>query len=121
MGIGTATSSDKPMAPRPTAQGAASRRGNLRPWRGMILAAGALLVALASLYMQSKPAPESERLRVSGNIEMTDAEVSFKIPGRVVERLASEGEMVEARQVVARLDTGELAKSATVAGPRLLK
>lgn len=74
----------------------------------MILAAGALLVALASLYMQSKPAPESERLRVSGNIEMTDAEVSFKIPGRVVERLASEGEMVEARQVVARLDTGEL-------------
>jgi HlyD family secretion protein len=45
---------------------------------------------------------------VSGNIEMTDAEVSFKIPGRVVERLVSEGETVKAGQIVARLDTSEL-------------
>ena len=47
-------------------------------------------------------------LRVSGNIEITDAEVSFKIAGRVVERSVSEGESVKAEQAVARLDTSEL-------------
>jgi HlyD family secretion protein len=47
-------------------------------------------------------------LRVSGNIEVTDAEVSFKSPGRVLERLVDEGQMVAAGQVVARLDSAEL-------------
>jgi HlyD family secretion protein len=41
---------------------------------------------------------------------MTDAEVSFKIAGRVVERSVSEGESVKAGQSVARLDTSELAQ-----------
>ncbi len=86
---------------------AVPRRGNIRMWGWLILAAGAL-VSAAVLYWQSQPAPESGILRVSGNIEMTDAEVSFKIPGRVAERLVSEGEVVKARQIVARLDASEL-------------
>ncbi|MBI3894309.1 MAG: HlyD family efflux transporter periplasmic adaptor subunit [Acidobacteria bacterium] len=49
-------------------------------------------------------------IRVSGNIEVTEAEVSFKIPGRVVERLVSEGEIVKAEQTVARLDDSELTR-----------
>jgi HlyD family secretion protein len=64
----------------------------------------------AGLYFQSRPVPDSGVLRVSGNIEMTDAEVSFKIAGRVVERSVSEGESVKAEQSVARLDTSELAQ-----------
>ena len=53
-------------------------------------------------------------IRVSGNIEVTDAEVSFKIPGRVEARLVDEGEFVKAGQVVARLDQAELAQEAAL-------
>lgn len=51
---------------------------------------------------------DANAIRVSGNIEVTDAELSFKIPGRVVERLVTEGEMVEKDQLVARLDDSDL-------------
>lgn len=114
MSTDTTTVSRKPMAPGTTDQGAAppveaARREKGRTWMWLVLAGSALLAA-TMLYVQSRPAPESGVLRVSGNIEMTDAEVSFKIPGRVADRLVSEGETVTARQVVARLDTSELAQ-----------
>lgn len=47
-------------------------------------------------------------LRLSGNIEVDDAEASFRLAGRMAERLVSEGQSVEAGQVIARLDTAEL-------------
>lgn len=48
-----------------------------------------------------------EGLTLSGNIEVVDAQLSFKIAGRVVERLVSEGERVTAGQLIARLDDTE--------------
>jgi HlyD family secretion protein len=56
-------------------------------------------------------APKKETsggIRVSGNIEVTDSEVAFKIPGLVVERLVDEGQSVKKGQVVAQLDTADL-------------
>ena len=53
-------------------------------------------------------APASDTIRVSGNIEVTAAQVSFKLPGRVVQRLVSEGESVTNGQIVAYLDVVEL-------------
>lgn len=53
-------------------------------------------------------APVSDTIRVSGNIEVTAAQVSFKLPGRVTQRLVSEGESVTNGQIVAYLDTVEL-------------
>ncbi len=47
-------------------------------------------------------------LRISGNIETTEAQVAFKIPGRVVERLFDEGQMVKKDERVAVLDTSDL-------------
>lgn len=77
----------------------------------LILLAIILLAITATYqYIQSKQDNQDRTIRVSGNIEITDAEVSFKIPGRIVERLVSEGEMVRAGQVVARLDATELAQ-----------
>src|SRR3990172_12240978 len=73
----------------------------------LILAVAALV---AFLYVHRRPAEDGNRILVSGNIEITDAEVSFKISGRVEERLVSEGELVKVGQVVARLDTTELAQ-----------
>ncbi len=47
------------------------------------------------------------RLVLSGNIEVTDAQLGFKIPGRVIERPVSEGDRIEAGQLVARLEDVE--------------
>ena len=46
-------------------------------------------------------------IRLSGNIEVIDAQLGFKVPGRVAERLLSEGQRVTAGQLVARLDDTE--------------
>ena len=74
-----------------------------------------LLVVIAAvvagvLYFKNHQPPEQNVVRVSGNIEITDVEVGFKIPGRVEKRLLSEGEMFKAGQVVARLDNQDLAQ-----------
>lgn len=112
----TTTVSPEAIAPGPNDQrpvqvaAGAPRRVKARTWGRVILVAVALLSAATVVYMQLQPAPEPGVLWVSGNIEMTDAEVSFKIPGRVAERLVSEGETVKAGQTVARLDTSELAQ-----------
>jgi len=47
-------------------------------------------------------------VRVSGNIELTDVDVSFKIPGRVVQRLFDEGEYVEVGKKIAVLESKDL-------------
>ncbi len=47
-------------------------------------------------------------VRVSGNIELTQVNISFKIPGRLVERTVDEGQPVKKGQVVARLDKDQL-------------
>ncbi|HEY0946490.1 MAG TPA: HlyD family efflux transporter periplasmic adaptor subunit [Opitutaceae bacterium] len=46
-------------------------------------------------------------LTLSGNIEVTDAQLGFKVAGRVVERRVFEGDRVTAGQLIARLDDAE--------------
>ncbi len=46
-------------------------------------------------------------LVLSGNLEVSDAQLGFKAAGRLVERLVSEGDRVTAGQLVARLDDAE--------------
>ena len=73
-----------------------------------------LVAAGAYFYLNGRAQEAGGIIRVSGNIEVTEAEVSFKIPGRVVERLVSEGETVKAGQIVARLDDGELVREVSL-------
>jgi HlyD family secretion protein len=47
-------------------------------------------------------------IRVSGNIEVTDVDVSFKIPGRLLQRSVDEGMTVSVGQPVALLDSADL-------------
>ena len=81
-----------------------------------LVLAAAIVVALAIIIVilvaWSRRSPNA--LRVSGNIEVTEAEVSFKIPGRVLERRVDEGQTVKADELVARLDTAELAQEAAL-------
>lgn len=48
--------------------------------------------------------PKNGSLVLSGNIEVVDAQLGFKIPGRVLERTVSEGQRVTVGQPIARLD-----------------
>ena len=68
-----------------------------------------LLATAAFFYFRNRNDGRKEgEIRVSGNIEVRDAGVSFKVPGHVSERLVSEGEVVKAGQLVARLDSRDL-------------
>lgn len=73
------------------------------------LAAAALLAAAVLVLGACTRSPKvrSGDLLLSGNIEVTDAQLGFKVPGRVAARLVSEGEQVTAGQLIARLDDTE--------------
>jgi HlyD family secretion protein len=68
----------------------------------------ALVVGLV-VYLRQAPRGNQAALHISGNIELTEVQVSFKVPGRVVQRLVDEGAVVKRGQVVARLEDAELA------------
>ncbi|TAL18171.1 HlyD family efflux transporter periplasmic adaptor subunit [bacterium] len=60
------------------------------------------------LFLSGRNGAAAPGIKINGNIEVTDARVSFKIAGRVAERLVSEGDRVTAGQLVARLDSADL-------------
>ena len=47
-------------------------------------------------------------IKVSGNIEATEADVGFKIPGRIVSRFFEEGDWIEKGKILAKLDDQDL-------------
>ena len=64
---------------------------------------GAGLLAYRSLH------PEvTDRIVVSGNIELTQVDIAFKTSGRLVERTVNEGDVVQKGMVIARLDREQL-------------
>src|SRR5689334_9450073 len=75
----------------------------------LAIAAAAIIAALIIYYMNHRSGSDREVIRVSGNIEVTAVEASFRIPGRVSERLVDEGERVRAGQLIARLESDDLA------------
>lgn len=83
-----------------------------------ILAGAGLIALLAGGYawkgLQTDGAEEPALIRVSGTIEVTDAELSFRIPGRLVARQASEGHTVVKGAVAAELEATELAQDVAV-------
>lgn len=71
-----------------------------------VLALGVCLLVLSSACSrQTNSGPNT--LVVSGNIEVVDAQLGFKVSGRVSERLVAEGDKVKQGQLVARLDDSE--------------
>ncbi|MEJ2157888.1 MAG: HlyD family efflux transporter periplasmic adaptor subunit [Desulfobacteraceae bacterium] len=66
----------------------------------VIVAAG----ATTAWWWTHRTTVDPHRLNLSGTIEVTQVELAFKIPGRLLERLVDEGDRVTAGQIVARLD-----------------
>ena len=70
-----------------------------------VVVGGALLLAAAcGWFRRGNGGP----VKVSGNIELTQVNISFKMPGKLVERAANEGDAVKKGAVVARLDKEQL-------------
>jgi HlyD family secretion protein len=68
-----------------------------------------LTVAGVGYYLYStKNKEQTDGILVSGNVEITDADLAFKIAGRLMERLVSEGDSVQSGQKVALLDSTDL-------------
>lgn len=59
-------------------------------------------------WSRSRATASPATIRVSGTIEITDVAVSFKLAGRMQTREVTEGQSVQAGQVIARLETNEL-------------
>ncbi|WP_243383575.1 efflux RND transporter periplasmic adaptor subunit [Geothrix alkalitolerans] len=51
---------------------------------------------------------QESRLKLSGNIEVIQVEASFRVAGKVIERPVDEGQVVQAGQLLARLDARDL-------------
>ena len=65
-------------------------------------------VAAALLWWLRRAPNSGTELKVSGTVEVTSVELSFKVGGRLSRRLVDEGQLVKAGQVVARLEDDEL-------------
>lgn len=82
--------------------------------KGIVVVALVAVGVVTALYFARRPTPASGVLAISGNIEISDVAASFKVPGRVRARAVSEGEQVEAGQVLARLDDAELVREVEI-------
>jgi HlyD family secretion protein len=76
--------------------------------KAVIPIAALFLVSGTALFLTCRRSGARNALRVSGNIEVTQVEVSFRIPGKVLERLVDEGQLVREGQILARLDAQDL-------------
>jgi HlyD family secretion protein len=78
----------------------------------LLLAIGAAVVYLNPQWFR-KPAA-SNSLKLSGNIEAHESQVSFKVTGRVVDLPVDEGYTVKSGDVVARLDNEDYRQQVAV-------
>jgi HlyD family secretion protein len=71
-----------------------------------------LLVAVLGIggwyWWKSSHPDNTGRLLVSGNLELTQVDISFKIAGRMIERKVNEGDWVKKGDVIATLDPTQL-------------
>ena len=66
-----------------------------------------LLIAIGAgawWYWRARNATPADRLFVSGNLELTQVDISFKIAGRMIERKVTEGDWVKKGDLIATLD-----------------
>ena len=77
--------------------------------RKVLLPAVVALAVVAGVVVMLRRMPkQTGELKVSGTIEVTSVELSFKVAGRMGQRLVDEGELVRTGQIVARLEDDEL-------------
>ncbi len=79
--------------------------------KSQIIIAAVLAVTAAGAFAAwraTHSAADPNLLHISGNIELTEVDVSFKTPGRLLQLAVDEGDFVKPRQLLARLDSSEI-------------
>jgi HlyD family secretion protein len=76
-----------------------------------------ILVAVASIagyyiYQHLHPA-NTNTLSVSGNLELTQVDISFKVPGKLIELNVDEGVYVKKGMIIARIDKDQVQQQRT--------
>jgi len=81
----------------------------------LILAAAAAAGVIWSGWFKHD---DNSRIHLSGNIELTQVDISFKVAGKLIERTVDEGDPVKKAQLIARIDrdTMERQKDRDAAG-----
>jgi HlyD family secretion protein len=69
-----------------------------------IILLAAVVVAAAVAWSRYSKREDPNRIRLSGNIELTQVDIAFKVPGRLTERTVDEGDSVKQGQLIARID-----------------
>jgi HlyD family secretion protein len=68
-----------------------------------ILVAVAVL-AVAGILWSKRNGRDDAHIRLSGNMELTQVDISFKVAGKLIERTVNEGDPVKKGQLIARID-----------------
>ncbi len=76
----------------------------------IILVLAALAIGGYVLYRQMNR-PDPNRILISGNIELTEVNMAFKVSGKLIERTVDEGDNVKKGMVIARLDHEQAGRS----------
>ncbi len=67
-----------------------------------------LIIAAAGIYVfYTRSSDDAKSIKVSGNIEVTDIRLSFRIAGRLDSLLVNEGDIVSKGQLIARLEKSD--------------
>jgi HlyD family secretion protein len=65
--------------------------------------------AVAGIYIYGRLHPKNTTtLAVSGNLELTEVDISFKVPGKLIELNVDEGAFVKKGMVIARIDRDQV-------------
>jgi len=75
---------------------------NLKVIRLAVVVAAVLLVGYWAITRWTAARPTT--LKISGNIELTQVDIAFKVPGKLLERAVDEGQTVKKGMLIARLD-----------------
>jgi len=82
--------------------------------RKMLIPVAAVLVIGTVGFVTCRRGPTPKALKVSGNLEVVQVDVSFRVPGKVLERPVDEGVLVQEGQLIARLDARDLEQQVAV-------
>jgi HlyD family secretion protein len=74
----------------------------------LVIVIAVVLVAAGLLWSGWFHREDPNRIRLSGNIELTQVDISFKVAGKLIERTVNEGDAVKKGQLIARIDRQQM-------------
>ena len=72
-----------------------------------------VIITAVVIYLRTRPKIDESILKVSGNVEITEVNLGFKYPGRIMELTKSEGNPVTTSEKLAVIDSAELESQIT--------